>query len=179
MGAGTKAISGRRLSTLLDIVGVNHNFIEIEWDQISTFATNHSKRKSIEEYREELALISPQIEIIDNRIYTGRKVKCKCKKCGYEWVGMLNNLLRGSKCRKCLGLLRKTTEQFVNEVKQVNKLVDVVGEYINDNTPIMCKCKECGNIWEARPRNILKGCGCPKCKGKRISNAKRGKKRNA
>ena len=46
---------------LLDIVGVNHNFTEIEWDQISTFATNHSKRKSLEEYREELALISPQI----------------------------------------------------------------------------------------------------------------------
>lgn len=34
-------------------------------------------------------------------------------------------------------------------------------------------CPECGNEWQAVVGSRNSGCGCPKCKGKRISESKR------
>ena len=159
-----------------EILKAAHNpysYSDAEWDQIENDAVNYSKRKRIDEYRKELSSVNPEIEIVGDHFLSGRRIKCKCKKCGYEWNANVSNLLRGSQCRNCLGLLCKTSEQFIEEARQANDRVEVLGKYINDSTPITCKCVFCGHVWDSRPRNILKGNACPKCKGKRISETKR------
>lgn len=58
---------------------------------------------------------------------------------------------------------RRTQEQYIEDVHSVNPYIDVVGEYIDNMTPISHKCKIDGNIWTARPNDILNGKGCPQC----------------
>lgn len=43
-------------------------------------------------------------------------------------------------------------------------------QYINSTTKIIITCPIHGS-WETNPRNHLKGCGCPKCKGRSLSTA--------
>lgn len=94
----------------------------------------------------------------------------ECNNCGREWMGWPQHLLRGSGCRECSLLHRdcsnnkpKTTTAFVSEMEQVHPNIVVVGQYHNAHTPITCRCKTCGHVWNAQPANLLMGCGCPDC----------------
>ncbi len=64
---------------------------------------------------------------------------------------------------------RKTTEQFKKELYEINPNIKVIGEYVNQNTPIQCHCLVCGHgadgAWANRPSNMLcKKQGCPRCR---------------
>lgn len=82
-----------------------------------------------------------------------------CPKCGTE-AGAKKN--------------RKTKEEFLNELIEKNthyknKKFIVIGEYINNRTPIKCKCFMHGN-WYPLPDNLLRdNNGCPKCNHKSTS----------
>lgn len=58
-----------------------------------------------------------------------------------------------------------TKEQFIEAAKLVHgdnydySLVD----YVNVDTKVKIKCKECGNIFEQTPYTHKKGSDCPKC----------------
>lgn len=58
---------------------------------------------------------------------------------------------------------RKTHEEYIAEVKNVNDNIEVVEQYINVVTPIVHKCKICGNEWPLKPNHALQGHGCPEC----------------
>lgn len=68
---------------------------------------------------------------------------------------------------------KKTLEIFKQELFEINSDIEIIGEYINCETRIKCKCKKCGNVWETIPRGLLQGTGCPECakskRGNRIS----------
>ena len=128
------------------------------------------KKKSHEEFIEELQEINPNIEAIENYQNAITPITFRCKICGHEWKVPPSNVLRGTGCKKCMIRARtKSREVFLEEVRAINPAVEVLGDYINTNTPIACKCKRCGHEWNPRPSSILKGTGCPKCAG----NAKR------
>lgn len=62
---------------------------------------------------------------------------------------------------------RKTHEEFmVDFLQNGNQNIIIVGEYINDKTKILVKCKIDGYEWYAYPSNLLRGKGCPVCVGK-------------
>ena len=50
-------------------------------------------------------------------------------------------------------------------LEKVNSNIEVLGEYINIQTAIECRCKKCGYIWYPKPNNLIYGkvTGCPKC----------------
>lgn len=58
---------------------------------------------------------------------------------------------------------KKTHEQFIQEINDAQPNIEILGEYINTNTSILCKCKIDGHIWSAKPRHLLSNHGCPKC----------------
>ena len=59
---------------------------------------------------------------------------------------------------------RKTNEEYIEECKQ--KGYDLpVEEYKGSHTKINHKCKKCGNIYEQKPNDHLRGVGCPYCYG--------------
>ena len=39
---------------------------------------------------------------------------------------------------------KKTTIQFTEELNKINSDIEVLGEYINANTGISCRCLKCG-----------------------------------
>ena len=105
------------------------------------------------------------IEILGEYVNSRTKIKCKCKIDGYEWEATPNSLLSGRGCPKCSGKVRKNTEYFINEMKEINDNIEILGEYVNSRTKIKCKCKLDGYEWKARPNSLLMGTGCPKCYG--------------
>lgn len=56
-----------------------------------------------------------------------------------------------------------THEDFVNNLKNINKNIEVLGIYTKSRDKIKVKCKICRNEWEVTPNNLLRGRGCPKC----------------
>ena len=123
-------------------------------------------RKSLthEEFISRMNKINNNIEILGEYINNKTKIKCKCKIDGYEWEARPNDLLNGSGCPKCSSNIKnKTTEYFINEMKEINPNIEILGEYVNSKTKIKCRCKIDGYEWEAIPNNLLSGQGCQKC----------------
>lgn len=64
---------------------------------------------------------------------------------------------------------KKTHEEFIEELKEINPNIEVLGEYKNVRTGIKCKCKVCGYMgddkkdWTPAPKHLLSGSGCPEC----------------
>lgn len=103
------------------------------------------------------------------------RVEFECLKCGNKWFSTTNQILSGTKCRKCAlkesGLKRrKTNEQFLKEFKEKGDCnIEILGEYNGIDTTIKVKCKINSNHqWGNSPWNLLKGQGCPFCKGIKI-----------
>lgn len=133
---------------------------------------NHvSQCKTHEQYVNELVNINPNIVVIDEYVNGNTPILHKCLLCEYEWRAKPSLVLLGTGCPKCAGILKKTHEQYLEDVSILNPYIEVIEEYINACTPILHRCKIDGNEWMAQPTNILSGKGCPVCAAKRRREA--------
>lgn len=109
-----------------------------------------------------------RISLIGNYCGQNIKTKHKCNICDYEWEALPRHIIEKknhSECPRCSNNLKKTIIQYKQDVKNINPNIDVIGDYINNKTKTLHKCKLCNHIWETAPHNILKGkTGCPFCK---------------
>lgn len=120
--------------------------------------------KPLEQITAELEAISPNIEIIGGMYENSKsKLRCRCRVDGYEWTSNSTRLLRGDGCPRCSKNERKTTSRFIEEMSAINPSVAILGEYINANTKILCRCEN-GHDFEMRPMNLISGEGCPHCR---------------
>lgn len=129
---------------------------------------NHSKLR--ETFKEEMADINPNIEILSNYVNWDTKIKCRCKIDGYEWDGRVSVLLYGGGCKICGHKKRwdsrgrKTTDDIKKEMSQINPNIEIIGEYRGSHNLIKCQCKLDGTIWESYVCNLLnKSATCPTC----------------
>ena len=111
-----------------------------------------------------------EIEIIGKYNGAGNPIKCICHVHNLVFYPTPSNLYRGQGCNKCkcdkISLARKTPhEEFVQKVNSLHNNITVIGEYINNHTPIEFKCDK-GHTWYATPSSILSGTGCPYCSGR-------------
>ena len=107
------------------------------------------------------------IEILGEYINNRTPIKCICKIDGYEWTPTPNSLLsQGQGCPKCYGNIKKTHEEFIQEMNEINPNIEIFGQYVNTRTKIKCRCKIDGYEWTPIPNNLLSGSSCPKCSGK-------------
>ena len=106
------------------------------------------------------------LETADSYINTKHKIHVKCNICGYEYYPRPNAILtQHTGCPACKKNLKYTNETFDNKLKQLNILnIERLDNYINNNSPIRFKCKECNYIWKTKPLHILNGRRCPHCK---------------
>lgn len=66
--------------------------------------------------------------------------------------------------------MRKTNEEFLNEVKSLVKdEYTFLEEYKNTKTPILVRHNLCNHEYKVRPDNFLQGYRCPECRKKKIS----------
>ena len=75
-----------------------------------------------------------------------------------------NAHLSGKNCPKCVGGVKKTTEDFIVKAREVHgdKYDYSKVEYVNNHTPIIIICSEHGEF-EQKPSHHLRGRGCSKC----------------
>lgn len=130
----------------------------------------HSGKLSNDLFMERLNKYNPNVEPLEE--YKGRHVKilCLCKIHNREWRTYPGELYNGSGCPECCSerlhkALSLSQDDFVIRLEKVNPDIEVLGEYINNQTNIECRCKKCGYVWYPKPNNLLYGktTGCPKC----------------
>lgn len=66
-------------------------------------------------------------------------------------------------------MLKRTQQQFVNEVHEVNKGLVVVGTYVGVDYPVKVRCSKCGYEWEPLASNLLAGRGCRFCANRKTT----------
>lgn len=135
---------------------------------------------SQEEFLHRVYATNPNIDVLSSYVNAKTKIHCKCKICGYIWEAFPDNIFRGHGCRKCawrkLSISqRKTQQEYINKVADVNPDIEVVGDYIRNDCKIAHKCKKCGygsnDEWLISPVSIWEGRQCPVCMGKIIGPA--------
>lgn len=125
-------------------------------------------RRTHEEYVEELSKINPFNEVIAKFINIDTPILHHCLIHNKYWKQSPYNALMGYGCSECgsekiKNKLKKTHEEYVNQVKEKNPDIQVVGTYVNSNTAIIHKCLLDGHEWSVLPSTILNGGGCPQC----------------
>ena len=59
--------------------------------------------------------------------------------------------------------MAKIHQQFVNEIKQLNPDIEIVGNYTRAIERIRVRCIRCGLYWEPKAYSLSQGKGCPHC----------------
>lgn len=132
------------------------------------------KKKTHEAYVREVCQINQFIEVVDEYINNQTPILHRCKIDGHEWMARPSNVLRGRGCPKCKALKLhnlkvKRGSQYISEVAKINSNIIVIGQYVDNKTPILHMCLLDKHMWYASPDNILHNSGCPKCKAVKIS----------
>lgn len=133
------------------------------------------KKKTHEEYVEELKIKNPTVEVVGEYVNAKTKILFHCLIHDAYWEATPFNMLRGSGCELCRrekihNSRNKSHEQYVSEINNANPNVIVLEQYIDAKTPILHKCLIHNFEWKVSPDGILHGYGCPKCKSDAISN---------
>lgn len=121
------------------------------------------RKKTHEEYVNEVKIINPNVEVIEEYKGVNTKIKHRCLKDRYEWLVSPHSILNNSRCPRCVNKIRRTHTEYVNEVSMINNKIEVVDNFIDTKINILHKCKICNYEWKVRPERILIGSGCPKC----------------
>lgn len=131
-----------------------------------------TRKKTHQQYVDELYVINPNIEAVEQYVNSNTKILHRCKIDGYEWhVKPLHTLHRRG-CPKCSNHIPHTLESFKNVLGCVNANIIIIDDnYINNKTPILVQCKNDHHIWKATPNSLLRGSTCPVCANKIIGDA--------
>lgn len=70
-----------------------------------------------------------------------------------------------SGCPECAGNI-KTPLVYRKELKEKFPYIELLNDYEKTSVKVSCRCTICGNKWQPFPFNVLRGKGCPKCKGR-------------
>ena len=135
------------------------------------------KRKTHEEYVAELAMKNPNIEAVGRYVDAKTKISHHCLIHDVYWDIQPSNALNGHGCEMCKKIKSrekrvKTHEQYVDELTIKNPTVEVIGQYVDKNTPIPHRCTVHDIYWMVSPTNALAGKGCSKCRGSKIYDQK-------
>ena len=130
-----------------------------------------------EQFAKKVNEMYPNIELLTQ--YTGynNKVRCRCKKCNYEWEATPTSIQIGTKvkCPNCEGGHKiRTHDEFVLELAKAWPNIEITEKYNYMMKTIHCRCLIDGYEWDVKPRNLLVGNGCKKCTGRKrsLSNMK-------
>lgn len=136
--------------------------------QCRVYKTSNQIRKPQEQYIEELNTKNPTVKLVGAYVNAVTPVEHYCEVHQVVWDISPDAALRGQGCHHCknerIGLaLKKSEEQYLQELAIINPNVILCGEYKNANTPTVHKCLIHNYEWSPTPGNVLSGHGCPKC----------------
>ena len=132
-------------------------------------------RKTTAIFVEELATISPTLEVLGEYVNSRSKIKVRSNVCGHTWDALPSALLQGHNCPTCAGNTKKTHTQFLEDLRSISPSLTVVGEYIDAKTKIAILCNNCGKEFLMTPNALLNGHGCKVCNFAKGNRQKKGR----
>jgi uncharacterized protein YfkK (UPF0435 family) len=127
---------------------------------------------TIEEIREKLKIINPNILILSNEyVNTKSKLKCKCLIDENEWEVSWNKLSCGIGCPVCsnknrIEKLKLTMKEVEARLKEINPNVKIISNtYESAHKKLKCKCLIDNNEFLMSWHSLSQGQGCPVCGG--------------
>lgn len=126
------------------------------------------RRKLEDEYIAELHIKNPTVMLVGAYINANIPTAHYCEVHQTVWNISPSAALRGQGCQLCKNerignALRKSEEQYIEELAVVNPNIVLCGKYQNSRTPTLHKCLIHDYEWSPAPNSILSGHGCPKC----------------
>lgn len=125
-----------------------------------------------EEFENNLHNKYPNVKIISRYNGSAELIKFICPCCGEIHESLAQTLIQGHFCKKNIGKnnpRKKNTTSFIEEIKNVDSNIKIIGEYVDSNTPIEFICA-CGRITKREPAQMLLGyTKCPYCSQNRIT----------
>lgn len=116
---------------------------------------------SHEEWVKIIAEKNPGIEVLGRITNSHTPVLCRCNICGREWSP--KPIYLSTKQHKCGKTVKLTHREWVDNIKEINPNIEILGEIVNGRTPVPCLCKVCGHRWEPVPSDLSDRHGCPRC----------------
>lgn len=133
---------------------------------------NTRGRKTTEEWIEEAKKVHGDKYDYSKVEYKGTKEKVCiiCPEHGEFWQ-TAGGHLSGNGCKKCVGLNKPTTEEWIERVKLIhgNKYDYSKLEYVNAKTKVCIICPEHGEFWQMPSVHLIGG-GCPQCDMSHLEN---------
>lgn len=96
---------------IFNSMGVEYDFTALNWSDLEAYAYDSATAMKHEDFIAEMARSMPTIEVIDKYVNANRRIKVKCKECGYVWDAVSANLKRGDGHRKFGAKLRVVKER--------------------------------------------------------------------
>lgn len=122
-----------------------------------------------EMFKDVMAIVAPNIEILGTYTTGHNTIRCKCKIDGYEWYPLAGNLLRGYQCPVCGNQIIVaglndiwTTNPELGEMLDNPEDGYKYCEYTNKN--LKMHCPNCGTKKLISPSSVMcNGFACPTC----------------
>lgn len=126
-----------------------------------------NRKKNTALFKQEVFnIVGSEYVVIGEYKNNNTKIKMKHDKCGHEWSVIPSSFLNGRRCPKCNGGIKKSHEQFIQEVFElVGEEYSVNGQYLNADAKIEMKHNTCDFTWSIVADAFLRGNRCPKCNG--------------
>lgn len=126
------------------------------------------EQKTTEEIKAELAILRPDVQLLGEYHNAHEPILYKFLSCGHECLISTAHIKNGRGCPECAkalkGASQRHTKEYLREVlDELFGDIEVVGEYVNNTTPILFRCRRCGHEWMAKPIDIKTSRGCPEC----------------
>lgn len=122
-----------------------------------------SRRKTHEEYVEQLKTIAPDIEVLDTYKTNKTHLRHRHKTCGHVWQARPDQIIKGTRCPNCSHNKVPSQEEYLAKLKIKNPNIVPVEKYVDSHTKILHKHKVCGHTWKVSPSSLYTGNGCPIC----------------
>lgn len=131
----------------------------------------NNKRKTTEQYREELKEKDMDVEVLEEYINAKTQLLHMCNICKYKWKIDPSHMLNSNGCPNCREI-KIETERNINYLishkekikEKFNSSIEVLSDsYDSKNKKLTYHCLVCDNIWDKIPYEILRTSGCPKC----------------
>lgn len=147
----------------------SHNLYTAGCPNCATIKNSNKKRKSHEDFIKEVYnLTQDEYSVLDKYTLSNKKIRIQhnSKKCNnYKMSIIPDSFLRGTRCPRCYGNIKKTDIEFKKEVKEIsNNTYKVLDIYKNSTTKMKFKHLDCGNEYYTNAKMFLRGRRCPYCK---------------
>lgn len=118
---------------------------------------------SNDEFLKKLSIVNNLVTPLETYVNSKTRLLCRCEKCLTEWTAIPNHLLKGIGCPVCGGAKRKTTDEFIQELKEKDIDITLLEGYKNGKTNIRYICNSCSHVYNKPPFNILQYQYYPAC----------------